>query len=668
MENIKLTPKRKEIVSLMKFDSLDSVLRYYPYRYDIYKQTTLSMSLHEKKVTFEGKIISNVKTERISNGRTKTTFTIVNKSDMVKVIIFNKMIISKFLSEGTNLVVSGKYNAFKNEIAVSNYFLGTLDNQEKIVPVYSLPSTIKDATYRQFVNYIYEQTIKNNSIVDTIPNEFIKKYRLVSLKEALLYIHKPESSEQLHQANRYLKYEEFLTFCVMGSLKRKMLSLSHGIKCKKIDYEYVKKFIYTLPFKLTSDQKIVIKEILDDMNSSVTMSRLLQGDVGSGKTIVAIIALIANYKSNFQGSIMAPTDILAKQHFESIKKFLINTSIKVSLLVSDMTSKEKKEALENIALGKTDIIVGTHALIQENVSYKNLGLAIIDEQHRFGVKQRVALKEKGTQIDVLYMSATPIPRTLASTIYMDMDVSTIEAYPYKERIINTKYIQTNSISKLKSDIEKYLKTNQKIYVVCPSIEQSILDVSNVNDIHQKWQEIFKDYNVGLLHGKLNGDEKNQVMNDFVNGKYQVLVSTTVIEVGINVFDANMMVIYNAERFGLAQIHQLRGRIARDGNIGYCYLLSDSDDEEVKDRLSFIASTNDGFKISEYDLKRRGAGDMLGLAQSGKSPFLIANLIDDFNILKAASKDAIEIINDINKYQVFVNKIKKIIHNSEKYVD
>lgn len=668
MENIKLTPKRKEIVELMNFNSIFDVLRYYPYRYDHYKIEKLTYSKHNQKVTFEGKIKGKVKIERINKGRMKTSFELVSENDEVKIVMFNHFVNTKFLHEGVNLVVMGKYNSFINEITVSSFNVGSLNGKEKFTPIYSLPSKIKDLTYRQFIKSILDYSANNYSFKNIIPDDFIEKYKLVSLQKAIEYIHNPETEEQIKQAYRHLKYEEFLSFCMMGALKRRIYSSYYKNERKEIDILYVKDFIDNLPFKLTSDQEKVVKEILDDMESKTTMSRLLQGDVGSGKTIVAFIALIANFTASYQGAIMAPTDILARQHYESLSKLIKYSSINVRLLVSDMTNKEKKEVYQELENGKIDIVIGTHALIQDSVNFNNLGLAIIDEQHRFGVKQRIALKDKGRQIDVLYMSATPIPRTLASTIYMDMDVSTIEAYPYKERKIYTQFIEENDIKRIKSFIISYLKTNQKVYVICPSIDESTLDISNVKEIHEKLSIDFKGYRVGLLHGKMTALEKNEIMRQFDEGKFHILVSTTVIEVGINIFDANMMIIYNAERFGLAQIHQLRGRIARDGNKGYCYLLSNSDAEEVKERLSFISSTNDGFKISEYDLKRRGAGDMLGLAQSGKSPFTIANLIDDFNILTVASKDVSIILQNEKKYDSFIRHIIKIIHNSEQYVD
>lgn len=665
---IKLTKKREEIMQIMQFNSLFNVLRYYPYRYDILKETIKpTMEDHNKKITIEGFIMSDIKVNYISKSRQKTIFNVANNFLSINVVMFNRFWY-KSLKRGNHVIVYGKYDAFKNEITASTFMLGELNNQEKIITHYSLSQTIKDTTYKNFVLFAYNN--EKNNIKDSIPNDFIQKYKLCTLKEALYGIHFPGNENDLHQAKRYLKYEEFLNFCVLSSLKRKIYSQKDGIKQKHVDFEYVKSFIHTLPFSLTTDQKMACKEILNDINSTSCMSRLLQGDVGSGKTIVALITLLANYKAGYQGAIMAPTDILAKQHFKTIVTFLsaFDTNIKVMLLVGSMLTKDKRKALEDIQNGKANIIVGTHALISSNVNYYNLGLAIIDEQHRFGVKQRITLKEKGKKLDVLYMSATPIPRTLASTIYMDMDVSTIQTYPYKERIIHTEFINSLKITSIKKNIDNYLANGKKIYIVCPCIDESQLELNNVIKTYQSYQKGFPNIKIGLLHGKLTNEEKEKVMHEFESENLQILISTTVIEVGINVIDANMIIIYNAERFGLAQIHQLRGRIARDGQEGYCYLLSSSTDEEVVDRLKFICTTNDGFKISEYDLKRRGAGDMLGLAQSGKSPFTIANLVDDFNILKVASEDATKIINNRIKYKNYIDYINSILEQCENYLD
>lgn len=667
MESIKLTPKRKEIMEEMNFHDLLDVLRYYPYRYDHLKRSDLSFSLHDQKVYVDGPIITDIQNNLFSKKKMKTIFSIAYQDKEVKIILFNRFGWSKILKKGTNLVVIGKYNAFRQEIVASGFFIGNL-NQDRWITYYSLKKEIKETTYKNFVRYCYEQAMTFHLICDKVPPQYQKKYRLISLQDAIRFIHFPENEEQLRQAHRYLKYEELLIFCLTGNIKRRILSLHQTAKQKKIEITYVQNFIHQLPFVLTSDQQKAVDEILTDMNSHSTMTRLLQGDVGSGKTIVALIALMANYTTHEQGALMAPTDILARQHFQYITEMLKTYPVRIGLLVSDMNSKEKEQMLIKVKNHEIDIVIGTHALIQPTVQFESLGLAIVDEQHRFGVKQRVMLKEKGKQVDVLYMSATPIPRTLASTIYMDMDVSTIEVYPYSNRVINTTYIDSLSIKNVRKQIDDYLQTGQKIYIVCPCIDESTQELSTVYSIYQQWQEDFPTYPIGLLHGKLPSDEKKAIMNQFSSGQIQILVSTTVIEVGINILDANMMIIYNAERFGLAQIHQLRGRIARDGKIGYCFLLSDSEDEKAIERLTFISQTNDGFKIAEYDLKNRGAGDMLGLAQSGKSPFVISSLIDDFNILKVAHEDAREILKNPSSYQNLIDTIYEQIRNSERYVD
>ena len=668
MEKIKLTPKRKEIIERMGFSNINSILRYYPYRYDIYKDDTLGFTLHDKKVSVEGTITGKVKIEHLPKKLIKTTFMLKTKNDQVNIVMFNRLVSTSYLFEGNNLVVSGKYNALRHEITVASFFVGKLDGKDRYVPIYSLPSDIRDATYKSFIKYILEANKANDYVKPIIPDDMTIRYKLVDINTALENIHIPESSEMLNQSYRYLKYEEFLTFCGLGYLKRKMLNLGNGKHKKYIDYQLINSFISSLPFKLTNDQMMAKDEILHDIISNVGMSRLLQGDVGSGKTIVGVIAMIANCSSGYQSALMAPTDILATQHYEDIKGRLEKFGFKVELLVQDLPAARKNMVIDGIMDGSINIVIGTHALISQNIRFKKLGLAIIDEQHRFGVKQRVALKEKGVDIDILYMSATPIPRTLASTIYMDMDVSTIAVYPYKERKVKTFYINDNSIIKVKDFIIQYLENKKQIYVVCPSIEESKLEIENVKSIYNKWKKTFPNYNIALMHGKLKSDVKDKVMDDFKDGKIDVLISTTVIEVGINVFNANMMIIYNAERFGLAQIHQLRGRIARDGNVGYCYLLSNSEDDDIKDRLTFIQDNSDGFKISEYDLKNRGAGDMLGLAQSGKSPFVIANLIDDFNILKVASDDIRYIMSHKERYEKFIQYLHDLLREKPKYID
>ncbi len=669
MKNLKLTPKRKEILESLNIDNPLNLLRYYPYRYDCLSLQPLSMDLHEKKVTIQGIICSEVKVFQFYGKKCRTTFKVNFLNEEISVLLFNRFGWSKILKKGNHVVVSGKYNAFKNEIVASSFFVGKLDEKEKWIPIYSLPATIKTQTFQNFIQSIVDYYAEDDKIQNIIPDQFIKKYRLISLKESLNFIHFPKTAEQLRQANRHLKYEELLNFCSLGVLKRQLL-LQNGIKNKpKFDMAFLKKVVYSLPFQLSEDQKIVLKEILDDLNRNYCMSRLLQGDVGSGKTIVALLALVANFTTNYQGALMVPTDILARQHYQEFQKILKDFPIDIYLLVSNMSKKEKEMVISLLKENEHCIVIGTHSLIQEQIQFKKLGMAVIDEQHRFGVKQRLLLKEKGGQMDVLYMSATPIPRTLASTLYMDMDVSTIACFPHSGRKVITQFLRSNQIKIIKSKIEEYMKhTNGKVYVVCPTIENSSLDLENVVSIYEKLKKEFKDESCLLLHGKLKSEEKNKVMEEFNQGTCKILVSTTVIEVGINVKNANMMIILNAERFGLAQIHQLRGRIGRDGNVGYCYLCSDQEEEDVIERLEFLSKNDDGFKISEYDLQRRGAGDLLGLRQSGETPFMIANLIDDYAILKAAAQDARFIMNNQEQFKTYYNYIMDCLNHSQKYVD
>lgn len=667
MKKLNLTQKRKEILQSLNINSPFNLLRYYPYKYEHLELAKLSMKLHDKKITIQGSIFGKVKVDYFSKNKCRVMLEIIYNDDLVKIIMFNRFGWSKVLTEGMHLVVTGKYNAFKNEIVASSFFVGKMEESEKYVPTYSLPSNVKEQTFEKFMQACYESF--EDEIYDIIPEYFINKYRLTSLKNSLKWIHFPENGEQLHQANRYLKYEEFLAFCTMGAIKRRSFHENSNKSHKDIRYDKLNEIIKSLPFKLSDDQFMVLKEILKDINSDYCMNRLLQGDVGSGKTIVALLALVANSFAYYQGALMVPTDILAKQHFNEFKKNLKNFNINIYLLVSDMDKKEKDYTIEQIRNNLNCIVIGTHSLIQENIIFRKLGLAVIDEQHRFGVKQRLSLKEKGSMIDVLYMSATPIPRTLASTLYLDMDVSTISHFPHSGRKINTKFIRSNDIKIIKKDIVSYLSdSHNKLYIVCPSIDDSALDISNVLHIHEQIKKEFPQYESLCLHGKLKNDEKADIMEKFANGTASILISTTVIEVGINVKNADMMIIMNSERFGLAQIHQLRGRIGRYGNVGYCYLLTDNQDEDVIERLTFISNNDDGFKISEFDLKRRGPGDMLGLKQSGISPFTIANLIDDYVVLQAASRDANYMISNSEKFSYYLNIIKRKIEESQKYID
>ena len=456
-----------------------------------------------------------------------------------------------------------------------------------------------------------------------------------------------------------MKYEEFLRFYLALAIL-KGNTAKNGKAAKHFDDDKVNDFISNLGFELTEDQHKAKDDILSDLKSERIMYRLVQGEVGSGKTAVAMIGLYANYLAGFQGALMAPTEILAKQHYLSLKKQFERYGLRVGVLYSSMNNE--KQVKQQIKDGEIDIIVGTHALFSEDVEYKKLGLVIADEQHRFGVRQRQALKDKGTDCDFILMSATPIPRTLASSIYGDMDISTIASLPKGRKGCKTYLIRKNSIADILPDIKNCLNEGRQVYIVAAAIERSDnYKAKDVNGLYESLKEVLSPYKLGLLHGKMSSQEKDEIMESFNRNEVQVLVSTTVVEVGVNVANATMMIIYDADKFGLSQLHQLRGRVQRSDYEGTCYLLTDNKDQDVTQRLNILCQSNDGFKISYEDLKLRGPGDILGTRQSGIPAFILGNLIEDTKFIDAARDDAHEIMNSLDKkeYKDYYDEIMQI---------
>ncbi|MCD7840250.1 MAG: ATP-dependent DNA helicase RecG, partial [Erysipelotrichaceae bacterium] len=489
---------------------------------------------------------------------------------------------------------------------------------------------------------------------------------------AIYNIHFPENENDIKQSLKYLKYEEFLQFQLTMQLA-KMNRLSYDGTAKNIDINKLQVFIMQLPFQLTHDQSIAVKEIVNDLRKPQMMYRFLQGDVGSGKTVVGAIALYANYLAGYQGALMAPTEILASQHYQTLSKFFKNTKVKVALLTGSLTTKEKNNIYEELLNGQINVIIGTHALFQKKVNYHRLGFVITDEQHRFGVEQRKALKNKGQQVDFLIMSATPIPRTLAIALYGDMDVSTIKSKPAGRQKVETKFIESSSMKPILKHLKSYLASGGQCYVICPLVDESDkLEVRNATQISEAMRSYFKNqYQVGLLHGQLKDDEKDDIMQQFVDNKIQILVSTTVVEVGVDVKNANMMIIYNAERFGMSQLHQLRGRIGRGDQKAYCYLMSDQASDEAKERLHYLENNQDGFDISMYDLKVRGPGEVLGERQSGLPSFLVGDVFKDYNILEIAKDDAACMISAYQNQKMYAYTIERILEKlkeNNEYVD
>lgn len=640
------------LLKKLNINTVDDLVTHYPYRYEFIKRSNLKEKYEDDKVIIDGKVEMIPILVRLKGNLNKMNFRLATSTkEIVGVSIFNRAYLKNQLLVGTNITVFGKYEKNKNVILASEIRMGLLPKGEKIEAVYHGTVGLNSKAISGFINTALMEY--GNDLEDYIPKNLLEKYNFLNKKTALNIIHNPSTKEKLKEASIRLKYEElFVYMSKINYLKLKNKNIKDGIE-KDFDKEKLDKVIKSLPYELTADQKLVLNEILEDLTSKRRMNRLLQGDVGSGKTIISIIAMVANYLSGYQSALMVPTEILATQHYETMKEILKDLNVNIALLTGSLPKNKKDLIHEELKLGKIDMVVGTHALIQEEVVYKNLGLVITDEQHRFGVLQRTSLQNKGITPDVLYMSATPIPRTYALTLYGDMDISTIRTLPKGRKPIKT-YLKSYSEIKdvLKMMYEELLK-NHQIYVIAPLIEESeTLDLTTVNELKDKMNLAFGEkYNVGIIHGKLKQTEKDKIMEDFVNNKIQILISTTVIEVGVNVLNTTMMVIFDANRFGLSTLHQLRGRVGRSALESSCILISDYDSE----RLNVMTTTNDGFEISEEDFKIRGHGDLFGTKQSGDMAFKIADIKEDYKILLQAKKDSMEFLLN-NKEEELKEKI------------
>ena len=637
LENIKGIGKSKiEILKRLNINNLEQLQTYCPFRYNVIKKTDINNLQDEDKVIIDGIIETNPNVFYFSRKKDKTSFKLNTGTRLLN--IFNRGFLKSKLNIGTTITVIGKYDKKNNNIVAQEIRLEKLEETPKIEPVYHITNGITGKQLNSIINKTIEEEIK-----DYIPDYINEKYKLPEKKQTIKEIHNPTSIENLKKSRAKLKYEELFMFMLkINYLKNK--NHKEGLK-KIIEYSKVEELINNLPFKLTEDQLKSVKDIYKDMVNTTQMNRLLQGDVGSGKTIVSFISLYMNYLAGYQGSLMAPTEILSIQHYNNIKKIL--PDLRIQLLTGKTKQKEKKQILEDLKNNKIDILIGTHSLISENVIYNNLGLVITDEQHRFGVNQRANLKNKGINPDILYMSATPIPRTYALTIYGDMEVSSIKTMPSGRKEVKTLLKSNNEIKEVLELMYKELKNNHQIYVIAPLIETNEeSEMENVYELEEKMNKAFgKLYKVGILHGKMNNKEKDEVMNDFKENKIQILVSTTVIEVGIDVKNATVITIFDSYRFGLSALHQLRGRVGRSDLESYCILISNKETE----RLNVLTKTTDGFKISEEDFKLRGSGDLFGIRQSGDMSFKIADLKNDFNILIKAKEDSKEFIeNNLNK--------------------
>ena len=641
--------KTIKLLNKLNIYTVLDLITHYPYRYEVLSRSNVSLLNDGDKIVIDG-IIETIPTLYRFKNINKMQFNINIGTNIFNVIIFNRGFMKNILTIGKNIVVIGKINKKNNSITASDIMFNINLDKPTILPIYSTTEGLK----RKVLHTLINNALEEEYVTDYIPEYLINKYSFIDKYSSLLIIHNPTNIDSTKSAMIRLKYEELFMFMLkINYLKLKNSIYKTGYN-RKIDINKINDIKNKLPFKLTIDQEKSLDEILNDLNSDKRMNRLLEGDVGSGKTIVAFLAIYGMITSNYECALMAPTEILARQHYDNFKRLIPN--VRVELLLGSITKKEKDKINEKLRNNEIDLLIGTHALIQDNVIFNNLGLVVTDEQHRFGVNQRTNLKDKGVMPDTLYMSATPIPRTYALTIYGDMDISTIKTTPNGRKKITTLIKEEEDIKSVLTMIKSELDKNHQIFIIAPLIEDENND--SVTKLLRQYSLAFKNYNIGVLHGKMKGKEKEEVMNKFLNKETDILISTTVIEVGIDIKNATMIVIHNANLFGLSTLHQLRGRVGRNEIDSYCILIGDKDNK----RLNIIKDNTDGFKISEEDFKLRGSGDLFGVRQSGDVLFKIADIKKDYKILVTAKEDSMKFLEnkDLDNYKDIKYELSKSI--------
>ena len=647
-------PKRVADLATLGIDTIEDLLTYYPTRYNDFTPTDIESAKDKQKITLQVVVVSEPLLVRYGYRRNRLTFRMQVGNEVVIATFFNQPYIKKQIELNQQVTVMGKWDASRRQVTGNKLLKENADDRNAFGAVYAVNKHIRQNVLQSFIRQAYEEYA--NIIPTYLPETIRQRYRLMDRRQMIREIHFPQTQATAKAARRTAAYEEFFLFQLRLQAIRRAHRQEDG---ERILYhnDELKEFIGGLPFELTDAQKRVVNEICRDMRQPYQMNRLLQGDVGSGKTIVAAIAIYAAITAGYQAALMAPTEILAGQHAEKLAKIFEGTHVQVALLTGSLTAKQHRELLTAMKRGDVNLIVGTHALIQDGVEYANLGLVITDEQHRFGVNQRQQLREKGEHPDVLAMTATPIPRTLAITNYGEMDVSIIDQLPAGRKPIQTKWLQSNQHAAAIHFLREQLKQGAQAYVVSPLIEESAaLDVQNATDLYNQLSaDLEPAYKVGLLHGRMGTEEKDEAMRQFKSGELQVLVATTVIEVGVDNPNATVMVIYDADRFGLAQLHQLRGRVGRGNRHSYCLLIADPKTDEGKARMKTMVATDDGFKIAEQDLKLRGSGDVLGKKQSGMPEFKVGDPVADLKMLQIARADAGNLLGMSNWDQVDENQ-------------
>ncbi len=653
-----LGPKAIESLKNININGIDDLVHYYPYRHDIISLTNIKEAEDKENVIIECIVDSVPFAKRFRANMTSLSFRAMSNKKMIAVMIFNRTFLKSNIRPGTKLIVFGKYDKLKNTVIASDISFEPLIDGS-IETKYHLTSGITAKALKKYINEALEHY---DNYIDLVPDYLNEKYGFISEKEAINLVHNPKNKDDVKKSLLKLKYEELFEFMFKINYLKETNKDSKTGYIRNIDPEDVNDFIRSLPFELTADQNKAAEDIFNDMTSSRRMNRMLQGDVGSGKTVVAVIAAYINHLSNHQTALMAPTEVLALQHYQTIRDLLIGTDIRVDCIVGSMKKKEKDEIAEKLKEGKIDFIIGTHTLISDNIEFKNLGLVITDEQHRFGVNQRASLKNKGLLPDTLYMSATPIPRTFALTIYGDMDISNIKTKPSGRKEIKTIIKSEKELVSVYEMMKDEISKSHQVFIVSPLIEESdTLDLTTVNEIKRNIDLYFGGkVKSAVLHGKLSKVDKDKIMEDFKDKKTDILISTTVIEVGIDIKNATLMVIYDAGRFGLATLHQLRGRVGRNEYESTCVLIGNKDNK----RLKVLEESNDGFYITEKDYEMRGEGDLFGVKQSGDMIFKLADPKNDMKILLQARDDSKEFYlnnkdNNFENYKEYAKIIKEM---------
>lgn len=636
-------PKMSDNLATLDIKTVADLLTHYPARYDDFAPTDLATAKDKQKVTVAGTVMSEPILSRFGYRRNRLSFRVLVDQNVVMVAFFNQPYLKKQVALNDEVTILGKWEAARQQILGTKLITKHADDKkDELGAIYPSNKHVRQTTLRKLIREAYQQY--QDVIATLLPINLRHRYQLMERRDMIRELHFPHDTSTLKAARRTGTYEEFFLF----QLRLQATKLANEqVAGNRILYhnDELKAFIRTIPFELTKAQKRVVNEICRDLRRPYEMNRLLQGDVGSGKTIVAAIAIYATINAGYQAALMAPTEILAEQHATKLAKIFEGTPVHVGLLTGSLKTKQHRQLAAGIKDGSINLIIGTHALISDSIEYANLGLAVIDEQHRFGVHQRQLLREKGNRPDVLAMTATPIPRTLAITAYGEMDVSVIDQMPAGRKPIITRWLRSNQSPAALQFLEEQLVKGAQAYVVSPLIAESeSLDVKNATELYEKLAAYFGDrYHVGLLNGQMDDDEKNKVMTKFKDGQLQVLVATTVVEVGVDNPNATVMMIYDADRFGLAQLHQLRGRVGRGDRQSYCLLIADPKTDEGAERMNTMVATTDGFKVAQRDLELRGSGNVLGNKQSGIPDFKIGDPVGDLKILQLARQDAEDLL-------------------------